>query len=446
MGLLNALIASADRFKEDLLPIGYRKQEQPIWVINIDPAGEKAIVQKKQIDKVPSTPKDRTSSKVSPTLLVDKPSYVLGLPDSMLLGDAKAIAAKEHAAFVKLLFDAADATGNAMLKTIATFISNEKNLKSLFPTTPKKGELITFQVGSEAWPTDDPTIQHFWETYIQERLGSEERTCVVCGHYRRTTRIMPFPVKLFGYSPQILSFNESAFCSGGATIDSPFIASICFSCAGRIPQVLQHLLILDKDAEGKDTNSGRHAVVLTRDDAKKGTRQPLRNQVAVFWTKEPLLLPTLDGSHEMDELPRLTLADLEDLPEEGPPAYASQLREMLEAPWKGGTETTTLATNRFYLAILSPNKSRLVVREWLEQDIEPVRKSLRQYVNALQIIHPDGRGIWFPPLGALLSALQSPTSAKLKMDEKPRLSQIDLIWHASSSVACLWVLNHPKHY
>lgn len=426
MGLLNALVDSADRFKDDLLPIGYTIPGQSVWVINIDPAGGEAVVKKKSIDKVPLTPKDRTSSKTSPTLLVDKPSYAVGIPNQEIKSDAKAVATKEHAAFVKLLFDAADATGNLTVKTIATFISDEKNLKSLkFPTIPKKSDLITFQVGSEAWPTDDPAVQRFWETYIQKRLGGEERTCVVCGHHRRTTRIMPFPVKLFGYSPQILSFNESAFCSGGGTKDSPFIASICFSCAGRVPQVLQHLLLLDKNAEGKDANSGRHAVVLARDDAKGGTKQPLRNQVAVFWTKEPLHLVTLGSNHEVDELPRLTLADLEELPTKDQPAYASQLREMLEAPWEGGASRAALAMNRFYLAILSPNKSRLVVREWLEQDIEPVHRNLARYINALQIIHPDGRGIWFPPLAAVLAALQSPTSAKRKIDEKPRLPQVD---------------------
>ena len=119
MGLLNALIDSADRFKDDLLPIGYTIPGQSVWVINIDPAGGEAVVKKKSIDKVPLTPKDRTSSKTSPTLLVDKPSYAVGIPNQEIKSDAKAVATKEHAAFVKLLFDAADATGNLTVKTIA---------------------------------------------------------------------------------------------------------------------------------------------------------------------------------------------------------------------------------------------------------------------------------------------------------------------------------------
>jgi CRISPR-associated protein Csd1 len=83
-----------------------------------------------------------------------------------------------------------------------------------------------------------------------------------------------------------------------------------------------------------------------------------------------------------------------------------------------------LAANRFFLAVVSPNKSRLVVREWLEQGVESVREHLKRYIDALQIIHPDGRGKWFPPAYAILEAMRSVTSHRRRTEERPRLPQI----------------------
>ena len=235
---------------------------------------------------------------------------------------------------------------------------------------------------------------------------------------------------------QVSSFNEDAFRSAGKTTVevsqdgtkqrmAATNAAICYKCAGLAGTVLQYLLTWDLNDDGKEEASGRHVVLLARDDRKSGTRQPLRNHIAVFWTKQPVRVETAHGQHAVDELPRWTLQDLEELPDDGPPAYATQIRDMLQAPWKGGKDKTALGSNRFYLAVLSPNKSRLVVREWLEEGVEPLRQNLKHYVEALQIIHPDGRDIWFPPLPAMLTALQSPTSAKCKKDEKARLPQVE---------------------
>jgi CRISPR-associated protein Csd1 len=94
---------------------------------------------------------------------------------------------------------------------------------------------------------------------------------------------------------------------------------------------------------------------------------------------------------------------------------------LLEAPFVGGQDTAKLATNRFYLAVLSPNKSRLVVREWLETDIGPACRSIDRYMEALQIVYPDGRGVWWPPLPTILEALRLYTSVKQREKEGPRL-------------------------
>lgn len=432
MGLLRALIDSATRFSDDLLPVGYAKRDIR-WVVNIDPSGtnDPAVEKKRKGElrlRVPAIPADRTAGKVSPALLVDKPSYVLGCPDPGKKGDAVSIAQKEHAGFVQLLELAAARIGNPTLHGLLKFLSDSNQVSKL-KLDSKSNELVAFQLGSQPWPTDAPEVQRFWSEYVEERLSGELQTCLCCGVQKKTTRILPFKVKLFNYPCQLSSFNESAFCSHGNTKDSDSNAPICYSCASVADQVLRHLLELETESDGTEASSGRHAVILVRDDTRGQGKQPLRNQIAVFWTKNPVILDVAaDAEHgrvcTLEEAIRAPLVDVDELSGQDPPAYASQLRDLLQAPFKGSKDTSDLATNRFFLAILSPNKSRLVVREWLEQGVEPVRQHLKRYIEALQIIHPDGRGIWFPPLPATLWALRSVTSSQTKTQERPRLPQI----------------------
>lgn len=418
MGLLNALIESADRFEEELLPVGYAERDVT-WVINIDPSGQHPAEVHKQSPRrtiqAPATPSDRTSSKVSATLLVDKVSYAVGLADAEKKGDANAIAVKEHGEFVNLTQLAAAEC--ASVKPVADWLEDTAKVQAaVAQIQAKPNDLVVFEVGSQARATDDLEVQAFWSNYMSKRLGEEEQPCVVCGNTKPIARILPFKVSLPTCSVQISSFNSDAFCSGGATTKSGNNGAICYGCAGRATQVLNYLTDLD---EGY--SSGRHAVTLLRDEKKDS----FRNQVAVFWTMRPIELQTEDGPKPGELLPRLTLEDTGLLPEDEMPAYASQLRELLERPLSKGAGDTALPANKFYLAVLSPNKSRLVVREWLEQDVEAVRKNVRRYLDALRILHPAGQYVGFPPLPAMLGALQSPVSNKNKNEEKPRLPQVE---------------------
>jgi CRISPR-associated protein Csd1 len=244
----------------------------------------------------------------------------------------------------------------------------------------------------------------------------------VCGHRdQKLLRILPFKVRLFGERCPISSVNtdeQQSFGSSGK--DQLGNSPICMACAGSADRVLRFMLQLD-DGE----SSGRHAVVLAYDDSPKKS-QPLRNQIAVFWTKALVTIPTPDEPRPVEDIPRAALGDIDEpLPEDQMPAYAAQLRDLLERPLKQGKGDSTLPVNRFYLSVLSPNKSRLVVREWLEQDVDAMRQHVRRYLDALRVLHPSGRYVGFPPLPAMLAALQSPVSSSNKNDEKPRLPQAE---------------------
>jgi len=440
MGLLNALITSATRFKDDLAPIGYGERAVT-WIINIDSSGKQsAEVKPKQIPKqlifAPKTPTDRTSGSISPSLLVDKVSYALGITNEKKRGDAEEIAQREHKSFIDLVNKASSAIDDEALKHISGWLSTPENIKNTRDLiTAKPNDLVLFEVGELPRPTDNPAVQSFWAKHMEQRLCTKEkRPCVICGKEGPVLRIIPFKIGLPFCDVQMASFNEDAFCSGGSTTRSSYNGAICFSCASVAIQVLEYLLKQDKEKK-----SGRHIVSIATDEKKDS----LLNQYAIFWTKDPIIINDKSSTkYDIDEIPRLLLEDIDKISGIAPPAYESQLRGMLEAPWQGGHNLAVSAANKFYLAILSPNKSRLVVREWLEQGISSYRDNIKHYVDALKIIHPTGRGIWFPPLPAILTALQSPTSSKRESDEKKRLPQVepDLV---RKLIRCMFSGTHP---
>ena len=432
MGFLDALVQSSLRFRGDLLPTGYTERGVT-WVINIgsQKGTQPTVVKKGKGEltlKSPTPLADRASGKVSPSLLVDKVSYATGLPDSGKKGDSARIAHEEHQSYMDLLQKCVKETNDDQVKGILDFLQR----CSPFIPESKAGDLCAFQIEQQPWPTDSERVQSFWSEYVAERLAEDEQQCVICRQTKPITRILPFKVTLMKGTDQVqlASFNLDAFQSLGKTAveveeaegngkkkkrRAGANAAICYFCASAAGQVLQHLVTLEKDNEGKDKSSGRHAVVLIRDK-----KQALGNQIAVFWTKEQIKLES-EEDREFEYLAKAPIEEFDEIPEDEAPAKVGQCRALLEAPFAGGRDATMLPTNRFYLAVLSPNKSRLVMREWLETDIEPVRENIKRYMEALQIVHPDGRGFWWPPLRAVLEALRSYTSVKQKGKEGPRI-------------------------
>jgi len=442
MGFLDELVKSSSRFQNSVQPPGYAKRAIT-WVINLSANDQEAPTISKKSEKElmlssPRTPSDRTSTNVSPTLLVDKISYVTGFPDFKKKRDPNEISSKEHKSYLELLRTCFEETKNVQIKRIYQFLQN----CSPYIPKAKPGDLCAFQIEQCPWPTDNKEIQAFWTNYVAERLAESKQQCVVCRITTPITRILPFKITLIkGSNPvQLSSFNLDVFQSLGKTTAevnegkgkkkkkrkrAGANAAVCYSCASTAGQVLQYLVTLEPGKEGKEKNYGRHAVILARDDSKGKGKQPLRNQIAVFWTKELIEFSVNDEEKKtFEELTKCPLEDFDEIPDNEIPVKAGQFRELLKAPFAGGRNRADLPTNRFFLAILSPTKSRLVVREWLDTDVGQVSENISRYMDSLQIIHPDGRGVWAPPLPALLEALQSYTSTKQKGKEGPRISAL----------------------
>jgi CRISPR-associated protein Csd1 len=360
---------------------------------------------------------------------------VLGLPDKGKKGDSASTAQKEHESYMQLLQECVDTTQNGQVKAILDFLQH----CSPYIPDAKPGDLCAFQVEQQPWPHDDEMVRIFWSEYVERRLAEDKQQCVICCHTKPITRILPFKVTLIkGTDPvQLVSFNLESFQSlGKIAIEYDELvgnnkirrrkaganAAICYPCACTIGQVLQYLVKLDKDNDGHESSSGHHAVVLARDDSKGKGKQPMKNEIAVFWTREPVnVQPKGTALTSFEDIAKIPI---EEFDEDALPARAGQCRALLEAPFGWGRQAPTLPSNRFYLAVLSPNITRLVVRDWLETDIEPVYGNISRYIQSLQIVHPERCDVWWPPLSKMLGALQSYTSAKHERNENPRIAAL----------------------
>lgn len=464
MGMVRALVESVARFQEEEIfkKLGVGFDDRRInWVIEFDPNSDKLSLKGRYKDEmIRSVPMraDRSGKpskdNIKPNLFVDNARYALGLAEGAADEEFKSFR-KLHEMALETLVRFRESEGidvtdreeaKRELNTILAYLrlSAEERKERLGhaerdePSQPRSGVKTKKEQKEETkaklpnagdvvaltttrrFPFDGEFARVYWMEHLQRECSDEMGICSICGgkEVKPLLRILPFKIRLFGERCPILSVNTDEQQSFGSLGKGQLANSpICLECAGRADHLLKTLAQLDKDDEGKEKSSGRHAVVLARDQ-----RQALGNQIAVFWTKELMKGPEKDGEQiEFEDLAKVPIEEFEGLPEDAAPVMAGQVRALLKAPFVVGKGDSTLPSNRFYLAALSPNKSRLVVREWLETDIEPVRGKIKRYLDSLQIIHPDGRGVWWPPLPALLESLRSYTSTKQKRKEGPRV-------------------------
>jgi CRISPR-associated protein Csd1 len=487
MGIIKALIESTARFQEQKTykELGVGFDYRPInWVIEFDTNSDKLTLRgkyKEEMIRCVPMRADRSGkiskANIKPNLFVDNARYALGLEKGEATEDAFEAFKELHEAALANLLAGGELGGQTLtqqeeikkeLSAVLAYLrltakerkerleqvagdepddgrereeDEKKRRKAAKAKVPDPTDVVAFTTTTR-YPFDSEFARSFWMHYLQKECSDEKGICSVCGdkQIKSLLRILPFKLRLFGERCPILSVNTDEQQSFGSLGKGQLGNSpICIDCAGRADRLLKMLALLDKDDKGKDKLSGRHAVVLARDP-----RQSLGNQIAVFWTKEQAELHTGGGEKiQFEDLAKLPIEELDEIPQDEPLAKAGQCRALLEAPFTGGNEPGTFPVNRFYLTVLSPNKSRLVVREWLEERIDKTHEKIRAYMAALEIIHPDGLGMRAPPLPSILEALCSYTSSRNKNDEKPRLQTgPDLI---RKLIRCIYTGTPPPH-
>jgi CRISPR-associated protein Csd1 len=123
--------------------------------------------------------------------------------------------------------------------------------------------------------------------------------------------------------------------------------------------------------------------------------------VAVFWLRRPEKAQV--EAMEID-LEAALVSCLDDTAP-GAAAHLTQMEHFLCAAETGREAALHMPDNAFYLAVLSANKARLVVREWIETSLQVLRYNLRAWFDAQRIVGPQGEAPCTFPLRLLVLSL-----------------------------------------
>ena len=411
--MFKALIESTERFSNKMSPIGYDKVSIK-WIIDLTGSPKvEGPYKKGEFERYVPVVGDRSGTvseeNLKPALLVDKAKYALGIEGIITKKDKKdsgeiiQIDLKE--AFLKLLEKLSQLYKPT--KLIIDF------LKQPFPQDLVKGlekrklkikadDWVTFRIESRCLPFETNEAHKVWYDHLKENYSQGKETCALCGESDKgVMRIMPWQVSFAGYSCPISSVNSDeskAFDSFGESQlgNSP----LCFDCSSKASQTLQYLV-----------NDERHRAVLMRDEVKKGgAKTPLKNVWAIFWLKEDLT--ALDQNNAIINFEELAIiplmgSSLQQIAK--PPADLKQIKHILNLPWHA-QGIASLDENQFFMAVISPNKSRLVLRDWLDESVSEVVARLDQYSQALGIVSMDGKKHIIPTIEDVIAAIKPPDS------------------------------------
>jgi len=355
--ILQQLVKDAERIVKKMPPTMYGPT--PIkWIISLDAHGafleciptvenEHTKKDKGQIKQAPILSRKRTSG-ITPQLLVDKPSYVFGIP-----ADDKR-APKEAASFRALVNECYQATGEATVQAVAAFLTwwdaGEPSLSRLGLSEIGDNDLITFRIGG-ILPIDVPGVQQFWAAKSSasegDSLGGALSQCLVCGRQTVIPKCLPVPIKgLHGGQASgipLVSINAEAFES--FNLHDGTTSRVCGDCGERFGKALNHLLAAE---------DGHLAV------------GPL---VYVFWTRQ-------GGG--------FAWATLLQQPQAG------AVRELL-ASYRTGKPFTVADAEAFYATALSASGGRAVVRDWLQTTVGDAAAHLAQWFARLKQVDSFGQ-------------------------------------------------------
>ena len=367
---------------EHELPPAYHKKQRIQWILALDEQGhflnfERAETGKKTFVEM-TTPYLKRTSGTRPLLLVDKPSYVLGLPDDDT-EKARAQAEERHAAFKALIEACALSVDDPTLAAFLHFLKDGVETARGHPLTADMaaGDLIAPRVG-EVYPTDLPQVRSYWQAREDDRAAENSAvtgTCMLCGETKPIVPMHPVDVRVGGDAAPLVSANASAFESYG--LNRSEIAPMCQRCARTYGEALRFLL-----------GSNRHKLYLG-------------GLYWIFWTRK--------------ETPGFDIMAFLTTPEE------EQVKKLLLSV-QTGTTSAALKANDFYALAVTSNK-RMVVRSWLTMTVAQVQENLARYFKRQRMLDYQGKS---PPLKLL--SLAGATVRDLK-DLSPQVVPL-LLEHA----------------
>ncbi len=381
-----------------LIPPGYKiySRTNPIkWIIEL--TGDGKMASRPESVEILSQPRPGRgrSGKPSPTnlkpyLLVDEARYVLGIPEAGKEEEAELL----HGGFVSLVKHAYEETKASYLLPILRYLDHhiDTDREELAQVIAPR-DVVTFGIGELPYPFERRDIHRFWAEHISSDCSADlVRQCSVCGEPHMLLRTLPIQVFILAEGCQITSFNFDAVRSFGR--QQTVNAQGCSGCGLLAAQTLNHLL-----------KNEQHYSIVARDSSRGDGGSPLQNQIAVYWLdKDPK--PVLIDDKKVDMLEVLTSPLKRERGRADTVITLGLLEEALKRPWTGREIEANLADNSLCLAVLSANKARLVLREWMHTPLSSLLRSLERYMQALRIVSPSGGSPRVFSIPAIVNALQ----------------------------------------
>lgn len=309
------------------------------WIIKLTPEGDfEGFIKLEKGTKHTVPYRGRSGGGFTPFLLYDKTEYLLGWTTK----EKKVSRASGcHQSFCDLVTQCAKETKEPIVQAVDSFLHKYK-MSELIPSDLKDEQWITFQIGNEK-PIDLPSVQRFWAEKQSTVEEKKDFQCIICGEFCAPLLIhkteLRLPVAGRDRAPMI-SANESAYESYGLIKSQ--ISPTCEHC---------------------EEKYGRALVELLHADSKRENRIIIGDLVYLFWTKQkgvPVFMPVVQPN----------------------PKDVQKLRATV---FGGGHSSTSFSATDFYALALSPNKSRIIVRDWQETTLAKVQGHMYDFLQRQRI-------------------------------------------------------------
>jgi CRISPR-associated protein Csd1 len=388
--------------EERLPPPGFYYYSESIkWVVHLWFSEPNKLTIEEKEPKDTSRPFCGRRSDIQAHPLVDEAGYALGV-DKTKGGSTDEKAKEKHKAFLLLLkkiYDSPvikDERLKSALKQLdfaikSGTISKIDGFKNILN---KDWVSFVFNDGpfADQHLFEHPEIKQFWQEELKERTRQDTDAgkaktgvCSVCGQSLQMAKKIPVGVKLYKPNP-LHSYNVDSFVSHleGTQVFKKAHLGQCVICGDTIARTLNYL-----------TGNELHYKIIAQDrkDGKLNT-DSARNQFALFWLKDeqPMKVgvTTIDPAELLKNV-GLVMNRPNPSEKNAPPPDLMQLENMLNTPWTGRDASVNIANNAFCLLVLSPNKGRIAVRDWIIISLDKLQYNLKTFLDAQRIIDPNGK-------------------------------------------------------
>lgn len=225
----------------------------------------------------------------------------------------------------------------------------------------KIGDLIAFRIRDETYLHENSSVQSFWEKYVKPKPDKKTLVthCMFCGEESPIVQRHSIDFYVSSERTKIISANKNAYESHGNKHST--VAPTCYTCEQKYGQALEYLL-----KNKPNTPYGKHMFKVGDVTYVYWIRQNQKTRVDEAKISEALMNIGKD-----DNQSNVQINNLDEM--------KNQFNRVF------GKQQDMYNFNNFCLLILSANKGRLVVRDYIEQSMGTIHDRILHFLEAQNI-------------------------------------------------------------